>query len=221
MAVDAKSPDSAAWYSRHAAKSQDSASWHSRHAAEPYLTPEEYLAVERASETRHEYLDGQMVAMPGGSYEHSLIGANLIQSIGRQLRGGPCRVLSSDMRVLVSATGLYTYADVVVLCGEPALVDKYSDLLTNPIVLIEVLSPSTEAYDRGRKFQQYITLESLQEYLLVSQDRPNVEQFVRHEDRDHWVFTAVTDLAASIALPSIGCELALAEVYDHVRFETR
>jgi Uma2 family endonuclease len=186
----------------------------------PHLTAEEYLALERASETRSEYLEGQMVAMPGGSYEHSLIAANLIQAIGRQLRGRPCRVLSGDMRVLVSATGLYTYADVVVLCGKPALADKHYDTLTNPTVLIEVLSSSTEAYDRGEKFQQYITLESLRECLLISQDRPNVEQFIRQDDREHWLFTAVTDPTASIVLPSIGCQLAMVEIYDQVRFET-
>ena len=186
----------------------------------PYLAPEEYLALERASETRHEYLDGQMVAMPGGSYEHSLIAANLIHELAGQLRAGPCTVLGGDMRVLVSSTGLYTYADVVVVSGEPILADRHSDILINPTVLIEVLSPSTEAYDRGRKLQQYFKLESLREYLLVSQNRPNVEQFVRQEDREHWLFTAVTDLAASIVLPSIGCELALAEIYDHVRFKT-
>jgi Uma2 family endonuclease len=160
-----------------------------------------------------------MVAMPGGSYEHSLIIVNLIQAIGRHLRR-PYKVLSSDMRVLVPAVGLYTYADVVVLRGEPTLSDRHRDNLTNPAVIIEVLSPSTESYDRGRKFRQYQGLESLQEYILVSQDRPKVEQFLRQDDREHWLPTVVTDLSASIVLPSIGCQLALADIYDQVRFKT-
>ncbi|HEV3456642.1 MAG TPA: Uma2 family endonuclease [Thermoanaerobaculia bacterium] len=184
-----------------------------------YLTAEEYLALERASESKNEYRDGQMVAMPGGSYEHSLIIVNLIQAIGRHLRR-PYKVLSSDMRVLVPAVGLYTYADVVVLRGEPTLSDRHRDNLTNPAVIIEVLSPSTESYDRGRKFRQYQGLDSLQEYILVSQDRPKVEQFLRQDDREHWLPTVVTDLSASIVLPSIGCQLALADIYDQVRFKT-
>jgi Uma2 family endonuclease len=184
-----------------------------------YLTAEEYLALERAAMDKSEYRDGQMVAMPGASYEHNLITANLIYAIGAQLRGGPCKVLGVKMRILVPVTGLYTYPDVIVLHGEPDLADKYFDTLTNPTVIIEVLSPSTEAYDRGKKFQQYRTLDSLREYLLVSQDRPSVEQFIRQDDGEQWILTVVTDLATSIVLPSIGCQLTLADIYDQVRFK--
>src|ERR1700730_4228044 len=168
----------------------------------PLLTAEEYLTLERAALDKSEYLDGQMVAMPGGSYRHSLITTNLIQAIGRHLQR-PYKVLSSDMRVLVPATGLYTYADAVGLRGEPTLSDKYRDNLTNPAVIIEVLSPSTESYDRGRKFRHYQALDSLREYVLVSQDRPKVEQFSRQDDREHWLLTVVTDPVGSIILPSI------------------
>jgi Uma2 family endonuclease len=185
----------------------------------PYLTPEEYLALERAAETRSEYLDGEMIAMTGGSFEHNLIAANLIYELRTRLKGGPCRILGGDMRILVPGTGLYSYADVVVVRGSPALADKYFDTLTNPIVLIEVLSPSTEAYNRGTKFEHYRALDSLREYLLVSQDRPRIEQFIRKEDGSHWLFTEVTDLAGSVILPSVGCRLALAEIYDKVQFD--
>jgi Uma2 family endonuclease len=182
-----------------------------------HLTAEEYLTLERAALDKSEYLDGQMVAMPGGSYRHSLITINLILAIRRHLQR-PYKVLSSDMRVLVPATGLYTYADVVVLRGEPTLSDKYRDNLTNPAVIIEVLSPSTESYDRGRKFRHYQALDSLREYVLVSQDRPKVEQFSRQDDREHWLLTVVTDPVGSITLPSIGCQVAMSDIYDQVRF---
>ncbi|HVR07312.1 MAG TPA: Uma2 family endonuclease [Thermoanaerobaculia bacterium] len=183
-----------------------------------HLTAEEYLALERVALEKSEYLDGQMVAMPGGTYRHSLISVNLIQAIGRHLQR-PYKVLNSDMRVLVPATGLYTYPDVVVIRGEPTLSDQHRDNLTNPAVIIEVLSPSTESYDRGRKFRHYQTLDSLREYLLISQDRPKVEHFLREDDRERWRPTVVTDLAASITLPSIGCQLELSEIYDGVLFE--
>jgi Uma2 family endonuclease len=184
-----------------------------------YLTAEEYLALERAARDKSEYLDGQMVAMPGASYAHNLITANFIYAIRTQLRGSPCKVLGGDMRILAPVTGLYTYPDVIVLRGEPDLTDKYFDTLTNPTVIIEVLSPSTEAYDRGKKFQQYRTVDSLREYLLVSQDRPSVEQFIRQDNGEQWILTVVTDLAAGVVLPSIGCQLALADIYDQVRFK--
>lgn len=113
-------------------------------------------------------------------------------------------------------TGLFTYPDVVVVCGEPRLADEHLDTLLNPTLLIEVLSPSTEAYDRGKKFEHYRTIESLAEYLLVAQDEPRIEQFVRQPD-GHWLFTAIAGLPATILLPSIRCELSLSEVYDKVQ----
>jgi len=185
----------------------------------PFVTPEEYLALERAAERKSEYLDGEIIGMTGASRRHSLIAANLIREIGQQLKGRSCEVLTGDMRIRVPATGLYTYADVVAVCGEPALADGHFDTLTNPAVLIEVLSPSTQDYDRGTKFVHYRTLDSLREYLLVSQDRPRVEQYTRQED-GNWLLSEKADLAATVILPSIGCQLAMAEIYDRVRFET-
>ncbi|HXM69953.1 MAG TPA: Uma2 family endonuclease [Thermoanaerobaculia bacterium] len=187
---------------------------HTKH----YVTPEEYLALERAAERKSEYLDGELVGMTGASRRHSLIAANVIREIGQQLKGRPCEVLSGDMRIWVLATGLYTYADVVAVCGEPALADGHFDTLTNPTVLVEVLSPSTKDYDRGTKFVHYRALDSLREYLLVSQDQPRVEHYLKKKDGD-WLLSEKTDLAASVVLPSIGCRLAMAEIYDRVRFE--
>jgi Uma2 family endonuclease len=181
-----------------------------------YLTVEEYLALERSSEIRHEYVDGGMVAMTGGSAEHSLIIGNLVAELRAQLKRRPCRVHPTDLRVL-APSGLYTYPDVVAVCGESRFEDEHRDTLLNPTLIAEVLSPSTESYDRGRKFEQYRTLESLREYLLVSQDRPRVEQYLR-QDGNLWLFKDVAGLDQVVALPSLECELALAEIYDKVGF---
>jgi Uma2 family endonuclease len=189
--------------------------------SKPYLTPEQYLALERAAETKSEYLDGEMVTMTGASRRHSLITTNLASDLHQQLKDRPCEVHVNEFRVLVAANGLYTYPDVIVVCGEPVLTDELFDTLTNPTVLIEVLSPSTEAYDRGRKFDLYRALDSLREYLLVSQDRPRVEQFIRQQDRDHWLLSVESGLAASIVLPSIQCQLAMAEIYRRVTFDEK
>ncbi len=183
--------------------------------SKPYLTPQDYLAIERASETRSEYVDGEMVAMTGASRWHNLIVTNLVRDLSQQLKGRPCEVYANDLRVRIPATGLYTYPDLVVTCAEPRFEDDELDTLLNPTLLIEVLSPSTEGYDRGKKFEQYRTLESLAEYLLVSQDEPLVEQFVRQE-AGAWRFTATAGLTGVVEIPSLGCTLALAEVYDKV-----
>jgi Uma2 family endonuclease len=183
-----------------------------------YVTPEEYLTLERAAETKSEYLDGEIIAMTGASRRHSLVTANLIRELGQQLKGRPSEVLSGDMRIWVPVTGLYTYADLVVVCGEPALADGHFDTLMNPTVLIEVLSPSTQDYDRGTKFVHYRALDSLREYLLVSQDQPRVEHYIKQKD-GNWLLSEAADLSATVALPSIGCQLVMAEIYDRVRFE--
>ena len=185
--------------------------------SKPYLSPQQYLAIERAAEGRSEYLDGEMVAMTGGSRNHGLIAGNLVRELGTQLRDRPCEVYPSDLRVQVSPTGLYTYPDVVVVCGEPRFEDGELDTLLNPTVIVEVLSPTTESYDRGRKFEHYRTLGSLAEYLLVAQEQPRIERFLRQGD-GLWLFGDAAGLAAVLTLPSIGCELALAEVYAKVRF---
>lgn len=185
--------------------------------AKPHLTPEEYLEIERQSEVRSEYLDGEMFAMTGGSVRHNLIITNLVRELSLQLKPRPCQVFSSELRVHIPTTGLYTYPDIVVVCGEMHLEDQFFDTLLNPTVLMEVLSPSTEAYDRGKKFEHYRSIPSLAEYLLIAQDEPRVEQYVRQEG-NRWLLTAMTGLEATLALPSIQCELALAEVYNKASF---
>jgi Uma2 family endonuclease len=177
--------------------------------------PEEYLEIERLAEARSEYLDGEMFAMAGASIEHNAVVANLLGELRQQLKRRPCQVFPSDLRLHVPATGLYTYSDAVVVCGEPRLEDEHLDTLLNPTLIVEVLSPTSEAYDRGKKFEHYRSIESLAEYLLVAQDEPRIEQYLRQSD-GRWLFTAVAGLNATMALPSIQCELSLAEVYDKV-----
>ena len=181
----------------------------------PFLTPEEYLASERAGDQKHEYYQGEVFAIVGASFEHVGITANLVASLHRQLQGGPYRVFSSDLRVKVSRTGLYTYPDVGVVCDEPQFDDENNDTLLNPRVIIEVLSPSTENYDRGKKSAHYRSVESLTEYLLVAQDQPRIEQYVRQPNHD-WLLHEATELEQTIHLPSIECDLKLSEVYANV-----
>ena len=181
----------------------------------PFLTPEKYLASERAGDRKHEYYQGEVFAMVGASFEHVGITANLVASLHGQLQGRPCRVFLSDLRVKVSRTGLYTYPDVGVVCDEPEFDDDHNDTLLNPRVIIEVLSPSTESYDRGKKFAHYRTVETLTEYLLVSQDQPRIEQFVRQPNHD-WLLHEATQLPETIHLPSIDCDLKLSDVYANI-----
>jgi Uma2 family endonuclease len=180
------------------------------------LTEAEYLEIERAAETKSEFFNGEMFGMAGARMPHILITANVAGELRDQLRGRPCLVLPADMRVKVSDTGLYTYPDVVVVCDEPQVEDAELDTLLNPTLIVEVLSRSTEAYDRGDKFAHYRRLESLKEYVLIAQDRPRIERFVRQGESQEWVLTEVSDPQGRVTLASIGCELALAEVYDKV-----
>jgi Uma2 family endonuclease len=180
------------------------------------LTAAEYLEIERAAERKSEFFNGEMFAMAGASPAHVLVTTNVAGELRARLRGRPCLTFSSDLRVKVSDTGLYTYPDVVVVCGEPRYEEPRLDTLLNPTLIVEVLSPSTEAYDRGDKFAHYRRLASLQEYVLIAQDRQRIERFVRQGESEDWLLTEVSDPAASVTLPSIGCELALVEVYDRV-----
>jgi Uma2 family endonuclease len=177
-----------------------------------YLTPEKYLELERKAEFKSEYYAGEMFAMSRAREGHNLIAGNVLGELRQQLLPRRCRVYTSDMRVQVSATGMYTYPDVTALCGEPQLLDKEMDTLLNPTVIVEVLSPSTEAYDRGRKFDHYRTIESLQHYVLVSSDRAHIDVFTRHSD-GQWILTSADGLESSIELDSIACRLALSGVY--------
>ncbi|HEX8231344.1 MAG TPA: Uma2 family endonuclease [Chloroflexia bacterium] len=188
-------------------------------AVEPYYSPEQYLALERKAQSRSEYVNGGIYAMSGASREHNLISLNIAGELRAQLRGQPCEVYISDMRVKVSATGMYTYPDVVAVCSEPVFEDAQVDTLTNPTVIVEVLSPSTEGYDRGEKFAHYRRLESLQEYVLVAQDKVRVEHFVRLDDTSgQWVLTEISEPGGTLHLTSIGCELSLRDIYDRVEF---
>ncbi|MDT4896245.1 MAG: hypothetical protein QOH25_1322 [Acidobacteriota bacterium] len=182
-----------------------------------YLTPEEYLALERKAEYKNEYVDGEVVAMTGASRKHNLIVVNISGELRRQLKGRPCETYSGDMRVRIPSTRLYTYPDVVVVCDEPQFEDDYVDTLLNPTVIIEVLSESTELYDRGKKFGFYRTLESLAEYLLVAQDERRIEQYVKQPD-ERWLLSDHRAPEGTVELTSISCSLALREVYDKVTF---
>jgi Uma2 family endonuclease len=182
-----------------------------------YISSEEYLRLERQAEYKSEYVNGEIFAMSGASRKHNLITGNIGSEFNQQLRGKPCESYSSEMRVKVTATGLYTYPDVVVVCGEPKFEDKYFDTLLNPTVLVEVLSPSTERYDRIAKSSYYRTLDSLAEHLLVAQDEVRVEQYVKQPDGT-WLQLEFTSLDGAVELPSISCSLALRDVYDKVAF---
>jgi Uma2 family endonuclease len=180
-----------------------------------FLTPEQYLEIERKAEYKSEYYNGEMFAMAGAREAHNLITMNLGAQIHAQLRSGPCRVYSSDMRVSVSPTGLYTYPDIVVACESPRFLDGERDTLLNPTLIVEVLSPSTEAYDRGRKFGHYRTIESLNEYLMVSSERVGAELFTRQTD-GAWLLTAASEIQDTLHLSATGCRLALADLYAKV-----
>lgn len=186
-------------------------------AVEPgrFVTPEEYLAGERGSPNKSEYLQGQVFAMGDASPRHVLIVNNLVSELRSQLKQRPCSVFSSDLRIMVSETGLYTYPDVVVVCDGLQFRDGFKDTVTNPILIIEVLSKSTKDYDRGEKFEHYRTIDSLKEYLLIAQDRPHVEHHLRQPD-NKWLLSETSDLADAVELPTIACSLALTEICDKV-----
>lgn len=179
------------------------------------ITPEKYLAIERKAEYKSEYFNGEMFAMAGASERHALIVTNVVAELRGQLRHRPCTVYSTDLRVRVSPTGLYTYPDVIVVCGQAQFADDQKDTLLNPTLIVEVLSESTKDYDRGGKFEHYRTLASLSEYVLIAQDKYHVEHFVRQPD-NRWLLSETNRLEDTIHLPSIDCALALTEVYDKV-----
>src|SRR5438067_8993045 len=167
----------------------------------PYISPEEYLRRERLAEYKSEYLNGEIFAMAGASEQHNLIAGNIFGELREQLKTGSCRAYTSDMRVRVRSNGLYTYPDVIVVCGEPQFEDKEVDSLVNPTMLIEVLSPSTERYDRIAKTSYYRTIDSLAEYLLVAQDEISLEQYVINAD-GQWIMLECLTHDAVIVLPS-------------------
>lgn len=185
-------------------------------AVTKYISPQEYLALERASEIRHQYYRGEIFAMSGGSRMHNVINGNFARAIGNQIARGPFEVYISNMRVKVSPTGLYTYPDLVVACADRAFEDSEVDTLLNPTLISEVLSESTEAYDRGKKFAHYQKLESLREYVLVAQNRVSVDHYLRQGDQ--WILTTLENLADTLELTTIGCRVPLKDIYDRVEF---
>jgi Uma2 family endonuclease len=184
---------------------------------QPRLTPEQYLEAERSAEFRHEYYNGQTYAMSGGSFQHGQIIGNLTIELGTGLKRRPCSVVPNDLRLRVSPDGLYTYPDVIVVCGDPRFADGRLDTLVNPVLIAEVLSPSTEAYDRGFKSAQYRTVESLEEYALVSQTEPRVEVF-RRQPGGHWLLSEAIGLDAICHFDSLDCAVPLSEIYAKVTF---
>lgn len=190
------------------------------------LTPQEYLEMERAADFKSEYFAGQVYAMAGASPRHVMIVTNTAAALVGRLRGRPCYTYSSDLRLLVSPAGLYTYPDIVVVCGKPQYDDPREDTLLNPSLIVEVLSPSTEAYDRGAKFSQYRKLESLTDYLLISQDRALVEHYVPQPGGDtvsdpsvsKWLLTAYQGTDNTVIISSFDVELPLGEIYDKVEW---
>ncbi|HWY78477.1 MAG TPA: Uma2 family endonuclease [Verrucomicrobiae bacterium] len=181
------------------------------------LTEAEYLATERRAEFRSEFFRGEIFAMAGGTRQHSLIAANFIRELGVALRGRPCVVYTADLRIKVDAAGLYTYPDLSVACGEQKFLDHQQDTLLNPLLIVEVLSDSTEAYDRGAKFEAYRRILSLQEYLLASQRQARIEQYIRRPG-DEWLLREAAGMDAKLSLPSLDITLNLREVFANVEF---
>jgi Uma2 family endonuclease len=183
--------------------------------AKRLLTPAEYLAIERKAEYKSEFYRGEMFAMAGARYEHNAVKDNLFGNYFERLKGGPCRPISSDMKVKVSRTGLYTYPDLILVCGEMAFEDENHDVLLNPQVIFEVLSDSTEKYDRGKKFLHYRRVESLREYVLVAQDQPLLERYLRQPDGS-WELTEFSDPNGDFTLATIPARIPLSAVYTGV-----
>ncbi len=184
----------------------------------PYISPQEYLRLERQAEYKSEYLNGEIFAMTGASRQHNLITLNISSALHGQLKGRPCEVYAVDMRVKVRAIGLYTYPDVAVVCDEPEFEDDNVDTLLNPTVLVEVLSPSTERYDGIAKSSYYHTIESLAEHLLVAQHEVRAEQHVKQADGS-WLQSEHLNLDKTVELGSINCLLKLSDVYDKITFD--
>ena len=175
------------------------------------LTEEQYLQIEREAEFKSEFHDGQMFAMSGGSLNHALLGNRIGALLDRQMPPG-CRTVNSELRIRVASPGLYTYPDCSVICGEPQFADDQRDVVTNPLLIVEVLSPSTEGYDRGKKFEMYRTIPSFQEYLIVHQDQRHVEHFSKQDDGS-WLLRDHAGANDSVTIARLGLHISLAELY--------
>ena len=180
-----------------------------------FYTPEEYLELERKSEIRHEYIDGEIFEMAGAGKRHNQILANLVRLIGNLILERDCNIYASDMRVKIPIPEKYTYPDIVGICGNEEFEDENEDTLLNPLLLIEILSKSTEAYDRGTKFEFYQTIESFNEYILVTQEPFRVEQFIR-QDKNTWTYLEFRQPEDILTMESISCEISLRDIYHKV-----
>jgi len=177
-----------------------------------YYSKEEYLEIEAAADYKSEYYQGELFAMSGGSPKHSIISFNLIREIGQGLRNKNCIGFESNMKLEIAEADAYVYPDLMVVCGDVKLAENTTDVITNPVLIIEVLSPGTEAFDRGKKFEFYRTIPSLKEYVLVSQDKPRVEAYFR-KDRNNWQYTVINGIEKSIVFKSLDYEVKLEEIY--------
>ncbi len=182
------------------------------------MTPQEYLEFERKSDEKHEYLDGEVFAMAGAKRQHNVIAWNFSGELRQRLKGKNCEGYTNDMRVFVPETGLYTYPDLVVVCGEPNFQDEMFDTLLNPVLIVEVLSETTENYDRGKKFQHYRSIESLREYVLVSTDEARIEKFQKTGD-GFWFLSEAIGIKSEMQLFSIESSVSLTEIYDKISFD--
>jgi Uma2 family endonuclease len=182
-----------------------------------FLTPEQYLEIERKADYKSEYFNGEMFAMAGAQQAHNQLVASLVRELGQRFRGRPCDVYPSDMRVYVKSTGLYTYPDVTAAWGEQLFADGQTDTLLDPSLIVEVLSPSTEACDRGRKFEQYRSIESLREYLVVASDRVHADLYSRQSD-GRWLLTSASRPEDSLTFESVGAQIVLSDLHEKVEF---
>jgi Uma2 family endonuclease len=189
-------------------------------ARQSWLTPEEYLALEEKADHKSEFFQGEIFALAGGSSNHNLITGNIHTELKIALKGRPCRVYINDMRLLVKRNGLYTYPDVMVVCGKVEFVAGRNDTLTNPIVIVEVLSPATHSYDRVKKFAFYKQLDSLREYVLVDSEQVHVTRLQRAQDGAQWMIEMEDARDATLRLESLACEIPIARLYDQVEFES-
>jgi Uma2 family endonuclease len=184
------------------------------------LATREYLEHEREGQTRSEYSRGELISMASEGHAHTQIKDNLAAGAKVQLKGGPCRVITRNMRVRVAETDFYAYPDVIFISGEATFEDSHCDTLLNPRAIVEVLSGSTEQFDRGKKFAHYREIPSLQEYVLISQDRPLIERYVRQPD-ETWVLRIFNDMSQAFEFASITATIPLSEIYRDVMFEKR
>lgn len=192
-----------------------------QHKQKTNLTTSEYLTIERKADIKSEYYNGEMLALAGSSFNHNVIVANIISNIHNVLKSKDCHVLPSDIRIHIEEVGLYTYPDVVVICGKPEFTDENKDTLKNPVLIVEVLSDSTEKYDRSQKFKFYMSIPTLKEYILVSQNKIVLEQFIKDDKKDNeWVMRIFDNLEAAFEIYSIKEKINLKDIYDKIEFET-